>query len=144
MSPAVGAPDLFTAQGQFDWDNYRQKVITKANTPAHVLPIFIVKKLLDSTKIGVTDFEQTACFVNNDGFSATTATHEVGHYYNLSREQKGQANLHDLGSWPQELIDGFGTAKTGLMYETGGITQTNWLRQNDWIEAHAKAKAKSQ
>lgn len=142
MGETTNDPVLFSTQGEFDWDTYRQNVIDKANTPTHVLPIFIVNKLLDHTKIGVTNNQQTDCFVNNDASADGTAAHEVGHYFNLSTKAKGQAHSHDLGPWPQELIDAFGTAKTGLMYEIGGITQSNWLRQEDWIEAHAKTNSK--
>ena len=136
-------PLFFDPDGKFDYDTFRQEVITKANTPAHVLPIFFVKELVDSSKIGVTNTAQTDCFINNIAGCDITAAHEIGHYYNLSTMKQGQANLHDMGPWPQELINAFGTAKTGLLHETGGITQANWLRQNDWIEANAKAQLKS-
>ena len=143
MGAHANDPVLFDSAGKFDYNSKRQNVIDKAGILAHVLPIFIVNTLLDSTKLGVTNSAQTDCFINNVTGCEVTAAHEAGHYYNLSQVRQGQANLHDMGPWPQELIDAFGTAKTGLLHETGGITVTNWLRQKDWIQANAKAKLKS-
>ncbi len=143
MGVNANDPVLFNPDGKFNYDTYRQDVVSRADTPAKVLPIFIVKELLDPTKIGVTNEGMTECFVNNIAGCDVTSAHEVGHYYNLSREKKGQADAHDMGPWPQELIDGFGTAKTGLLHETGGVTQSGWLRQRDWVEANTKAKSKS-
>lgn len=117
-------------------------MIDKANTPAHVLPIFIVKELANQNKAGVTNTEQEYCFANNLGHAEKIAAHEVGHYFNLSTKGKGVEKQHDPGPWPQELADQ-GAAWTGLMYPENALTCLKWLRQEDWIEANKKAKVKT-
>ena len=55
---------------------------------------------------------------------------------------KGQANAHDLGPWPEELIWTSGAAFQGLMSNSGVIFQTDWLRRKDWVKANKTAKIK--
>jgi hypothetical protein len=141
MGANAGDPNLFTADGRFKWGGFRQNVIAKAQTPAHVLPLFIVRELEDQTKTGVTDSGNTDCFVNNFAATHIIAAHEIGHFLNLSTGKKGQRKAHDQGPWPPEVLTE-GALLTGLMFDSGDETHSNWLRHQDWVEANKQARQK--
>lgn len=138
MGENANDPNLFTAEGRFDLA-FLQNVISKAQTPEHILPLYIVRQLSDLTKDGITNSERTFCFVNNLSYADTTAAHEVGHFLNLSTEKKGQGNAHDLGPWPPEVVR---EGLTALMYDANGGINSKWLRHQDWVEANKQAKQK--
>jgi hypothetical protein len=140
MGSNANNPEVFNEAGEFDWTNHRADVIAAANIPAHTLPILIVRQTTNLGLLGATNNEKTDCFINNIASGDLISAHEAGHFLVLSTEEKGQANMHDDGPWPQELIDAWGETATGLMYDYAG---TNWLRSQDWKKANEVAKQKS-
>jgi hypothetical protein len=104
--------------------------------------IFIVKELQNPAFDGITNFAKTYCFSNNNRLTDMICAHEVGHYLNLSTEKKGQANAHDLGPWPEEMIWTFGTGSKGLMFGSAPVSYTPWMRRKDWVQANKSAKLK--
>lgn len=136
-------PLYFTEDGSFDstagahaaWD------LTTRQTSAPKLTIYIVRGMLDPNLGGfafppdLPRLDQT-CFLPQNA-ELTSVAHEVGHCLGLSTKAVGQANKHDLGSWPADWkIDG----RVGLMHTQALPSVQAWTRREDWWEANDFSK----
>jgi hypothetical protein len=136
-------PFIFNENGTFPYQTQRDAVLKNAfpsgNPPSNILPIFVVSLFSGEGELGWT-VTSLDCFIDNRDAEGLVAAHEVGHYFDLSREQKGQGEGHDMGPWPDELIQANPDLK-GLMYDHVEGT-TRWLRHRDWYAANQQALMK--